>query len=384
MSSLSCSRPNPADVRARNRIDMAKRAQRTTPLAPPTVLDLFSGLGGLTAGLRDVGFNVVAAAEVDADSIKTYEANHPDVRVLGDVQSLTGAMILAETGLKSIDVVVGCPPCQGFSRLTEKHRRDDPRNPLVLHFLRLVLELRPTVCMMENLPGLLSRGTLLFKELTEGLVEAGYIVKHDILELADYGVPQFRKRLVLIAGLGFEISLPRPTHRGPKGWVTVRRAIGRLPPPPLRSEVKAGTGKLLLPWHFTRDVAPIVRRRLAHAAAHGGGCQTLPETLRLDCHRKRPDGFHDVYAVLDWDDPSNTITSGCTNASKGRFGHPAASRPLTPREAAMLQTLGARYRLCGSGVESVARQIGNALPRRFARVAGRRILRSLAEKQAKG
>jgi DNA (cytosine-5)-methyltransferase 1 len=356
---------------------------RTNRADRPTVVDLFSGLGGLTAGLRDVGFNVVGASEVDRDSIETYRANHPDVRLLGDVRALTGPRVLAETGVSSIDVVVGCPPCQGFSRLTERHGSNDSRNSLVLHFLRLVLELRPSVCMMENVPGLLTRGAVLFRQLREGLEAAGYRLNYDVLELADYGVPQFRKRLVLMAGLGFDVGLPRATHRGPERWVTVRRAIGRLPPPPLRSEVKKGLAKVTVPWHFTRDIAPLVRERLSHAASTGGGCQQLPDTLRLACHRRRPDGFHDVYAVLDWDAPSSTITSGCTNASKGRFGHPAHPRPLTPREAAMLQTLGRHYCLRGSGVESVASQIGNALPRRFARVAGRQILRALVAGKAR-
>jgi DNA (cytosine-5)-methyltransferase 1 len=344
-----------------------------------TVVDLFSGLGGLTAGLRDVGFKVVAGAEVDSDSVESYQANHPGVTVLGDVRTLTGAGILKETKLTSIDVVVGCPPCQGFSRLTEKNRQDDPRNSLVLHFRRLVLELRPNVCMMENVPGLLTRGAPLFRQLHKDLLDAGYIVNYGVLELADYGVPQFRKRLVLMAGLGFGVPLPRPTHFNPERWVSVRRAIGGLPPPPLRSEVKAGTRRPPLPWHVARDLAPIARQRLSYAAANGGGCQEFPSELRLDCHRKSPDGFHDVYSVLDWDFPSGTITSGCTNASKGRFGHPSEPRPLTPREAAMLQTLGRTYKLCGTGVESVARQIGNALPRRFARVAGRQIRNTLIE-----
>jgi DNA (cytosine-5)-methyltransferase 1 len=353
---------------------------RSTDTAPLTVLDLFSGLGGLSAGLRDVGFHIVAAAEIDPDSVETYSANHPDVPILGDVKNLTGADILLRTGLASVDAVVGCPPCQGFSRLTEKHRRNDPRNPLVLHFMRLVLELRPKVCMMENVPGLLTRGAPLFRELTESLTAAGYVVNHDILELAEYGVPQFRKRLVLMAGLGFEIPLPKPTHPGPDRWRTVRDAIGGLPCPPTRNEVKAGFGRAQLPWHVARDVTDVVRARLNHAATHGGGCQTLPESLRLDCHRRRPNGFYDVYGVLDWNLPSSTITSGCTNASKGRFGHPLEPRPLTPREAAILQTLGRRYKLRGSGVESVSRQIGNALPRRFARVAGRQIMKALAAK----
>lgn len=340
----------------------------------PVAIDLFSGAGGLTAGLKDVGIRVAGASEIDPDSIATYRANHPDVVLFGDVRRLTGERILTELGLEHVDLVVGCPPCQGFSRLTEKHHRSDPRNELVLHFLRLVSELKPTACMMENVPGLISRGASLFRALVEGLHEAGYIVKHDVLELADYGVPQFRRRLVLLAGRGFEIPIPKPTHAG--RWRTVKQAIGRLPSPPSRRDVLSGASRPKLSWHFKRDASERVVQRLLHAATTGGNRATLPARLRLRCHEKRPDGFHDVYGILSWDEPCVTITSGCTNASKGRFGHPREPRPLTAREAAIIQTLGRNYKLCGRGVDSVAMQIGNALPRRFARVAGRHILKT--------
>ena len=140
---------------------------------------------------------------------------------------------------------------------------------------------------MENVPGLLTRGAALFRELTEGLEAAGYVISYGVLDLADFGVPQFRKRLVLMAGHGFEIPLPRPTHRGPERWRTVRDTIGGLLSPPTRREVRLGISRASLSWHVSRNVAEIVRARLTHVAAHGGGCQSLPESLRLDCHRRR-------------------------------------------------------------------------------------------------
>jgi DNA (cytosine-5)-methyltransferase 1 len=341
-----------------------------------TFVDLFAGMGGLSAGLRDAGLRALAAVEVDPDAQETYQANHPGVPVFGDIRGVTAELLLAEADVNAVDVVVGCPPCQGFTRLTEGRERDDPRNVLVLEFLRLVKELRPTICMMENVPGLITRGQWLFERLVGGLKRAGYVVTYDVLELANYGVPQLRKRLVLMAGLGHPIALPRPTHHGPKQWRTVRDAIGRLPRAPSRSEVLAGA-KPAVPWHISRDSSMVVQQRLAHALKHGGSRRTLPSALRLGCHERYVGGFNDVYGVLDWDAPSRTITSGCTNASKGRFGHPSEPRPLTPREAAMLQTLGRKYKLKGVGFESISQQIGNALPRRFAKVAGRHILREL-------
>src|SRR5688500_5818305 len=121
-------------MRRVRRSDGDGKATERALLSPLTAIDLFAGAGGLTAGLRDAGINVVAAAEIDPDSIATYRANHPHVRMFGDVRRLSGRSLLRSLGVSSIDLVVGCPPCQGFSRLTEKHQRSDPRNQLVMHF----------------------------------------------------------------------------------------------------------------------------------------------------------------------------------------------------------------------------------------------------------
>lgn len=241
--------------------------------------------------------------------------------------------------------------------------------------------------MMENVPGLLTRGKRYFRELEKGLKAAGYKVTYEVVELADYGVPQFRKRLVLLAALSGRIEIPKATHRDPADskssarqvWKTVRKAISTLPAPPLRSEVRARTASRRYKWHYARDLSSLVHRRLRHTIANGKDRTTLPPSLQLKCHKKQPDGHYDVYGVIDWDSPSPTITSGCTNASKGRFGHPTAPRPLTATEAALLQTFPRSYKFKGKGVESVARQIGNALPRRFAKVVGKAVIRQLSE-----
>jgi DNA (cytosine-5)-methyltransferase 1 len=192
--------------------------------------------------------------------------------------------------------------------------------------------------------------------------------------------------LVLLAARDSVLEIPAASHRDPtrKGrsgqrhWKTVLDAIGDLPQAPLRSKVRKGLAKAPYKWHFSRDVAPIVRRRLKHARKKGLLRTSLPPSLSLPCHERRPDGYFDVYGVIDWKRPSPTITSGCTNASKGRFGHPSEPRPLTATEAAALQTFPLSYKFSGSGLESVAKQIGNALPRRFAKVMGRAIIKRLA------
>jgi DNA (cytosine-5)-methyltransferase 1 len=362
-----------------------------------TAVDLFAGCGGLTSGLRAAGFKVVAAIEQDADAAQTYRANNPQVNLYEkDIRQVTAAEVrrtLALSKGETLDLLAGCPPCQGFTRLTESSGRRDRRNALVREFLRFVRVLRPKVCMLENVPGLLrtQKGKRYFRELKSGLRKCGYHISYDVVELADYGVPQFRKRLVLIAARREAISIPRPTHRDParpsdshtQPWKTVRDAIGKMPKPPLRSSVRSGRAVPRYEWHYARNVAPLVKRRLEHALKNGRRRSALPKALRLKCHERRPDGYFDVYGVIDWDKPSPTITSGCTNASKGCFGHPRDARPLTAIEAARMQTFLLSHKFKGAGLESVARQIGNALPRRFAKVVGAAIATRLAADELK-
>jgi DNA (cytosine-5)-methyltransferase 1 len=357
----------------------------------PIAIDLFAGCGGLTAGLRAAGFRVVAAVEKDPDAAESYVANHPDVFLLDedirkvDPQALWDALELPEK--QRLDLIAGCPPCQGFTRLTENSRRRDRRNGLVRDYLRFVEVLRPRACMLENVPGLARtrKGRRYFNELLSGLRDLGYLVTHKVVELADYGVPQFRKRLVLLACEDTELPIPGPTHGNPAAepcrqrWRTVADAIDFLPEPPSRRAVRRGEARPRYSWHYSRDVAPLVTQRLRHALSSGQGRSTLPAFLQLECHKRRPDGYYDVYGAMDWCLPSPTITSGCTNASKGRFGHPGSPRPLTAREAALLQTFPVTYKFKGSGLESVAAQIGNALPRRFAKVIAKAIVTHLRQ-----
>jgi DNA (cytosine-5)-methyltransferase 1 len=359
-----------------------------------TAIDLFAGCGGLTSGLRLAGFEVIAAIEHDPDAASTYKANHPRVKVYEtDIRLVSPKGVLRALKLlrrETVDLIAGCPPCQGFTRLTENRARPDPRNSLVRQFLRFVLAIRPKVCMLENVPGLImsSKGRRYFNEVRRGLERAGYNVSYDVVELADYGVPQFRRRLLLIGARDEAIPIPAPTHHDPtrsrkpgqRPWRTVRDAIGEFPIPPLRSAMRSSGAKRSYEWHYARDVTPLVRRRLEHALRNDGRRTSLPSSLRLSCHERCPDGYYDVYGVMDWDSPSPTITSGCTNASKGRFGHPSNPRPLTAAEAAALQTFPLSYKFKGSGLESVATQIGNALPRRFARAIASSIIRRLSSR----
>ncbi len=333
-------------------------------------VDLFCGGGGLTVGLKRAGFSVVGAVELDPHAASTFQANHPETRLfIQDIRYVRGDDLLALIEAESLDLLSGCPPCQGFTSLTAKYRRDDPRNQLVNEMLRLVEEIRPRAVMMENVPGLAKRGNELFSPMIEKLQDIGYLVDVDILQVADYGVPQFRRRLVLLAGLGFRISLPLPTHSRdgknlPK-WRTVREAIGDFASPLTLSEAKKRGNVPSRDWHIVRDLAPQNMARL-RAAKPGKGWKDIAEELRPPCHRGDYYGFSNVYGRMEWDNVSPTITGGCTTLSKGRFGHPEQDRTISVREAARLQTFPDNYLFDAPFMDRVCDIVGNALPCDFA------------------
>jgi DNA (cytosine-5)-methyltransferase 1 len=346
----------------------------------PTAIEIFAGGGGLAVGLRDAGFRTVAAVEVEPSAVATFKANHPEVRVFQqDVRTIDGAQLLGLAG-GALDVLAACPPCQGFSSLTSKWRKADPRNELVLEVARLAEEMRPRAIMVENVPGLVDKGKILFDELVRRLRDLGYRCTWSVLQVADYGVPQRRRRLVLLAGLGFDISMPAPTHSrtGKSGlpvWRTVREALAGINRPAVTfSEAKALGGPIAVDWHVT--LSPANLERLRHAKP-GAVWKTMPEEVRPPCHRGGYDGFTNVYGRMSWDEPSVTITAGCTTLSKGRFGHPEEDRTISLREAALLQTFPPDYYFDTSIVEHACQIVGNALPCAFAEIVARQVIEQL-------
>ena len=342
-----------------------------------TAIDAFAGGGGLTVGLKRAGFRVAAAVELEPHAFATYKANHPEVSCLKqDIRTVTGAALLKHAGLDQLDLLAGCPPCQGFTSLTAKYReRKDPRNSLVLEMARLAKETRPRAVMMENVPGLTRKGRPLYDKLRERLQDLGYIITAGILQVADYGVPQLRRRFVLLGGLGFRIALPKATHsrdanNGLAARRTVRDAIEDMPEPvPLR-QAKARGNLEESDWHVIRDLSARNLERIKRARA-GKSWEQIPQRLRPPCHRTGYVGFTNVYGRMEWDQPSPTITGGCTTFSKGRFGHPDANRTISVREAALLQTFPADYRLDTPYMEHACNIIGNALPCDFAEAVSR-------------
>lgn len=332
---------------------------RTTKVKQkPTAIDLFCGAGGLTIGLRKAGFRVLGAVDSDLGAVEVYKANHKDVQVWDeDIRGLECGSVKRRLGINrgELGLLAGCPPCQGFSTirtLNGARRVVDPRNDLVTDFFRFVEELRPKAVMMENVPGLADDHR--FKQFVKDMERLGYIGHFDILNAVDYGVPQRRRRLIYIAGLGEMPEFGKPANKKK----TVKEAIGSLP-----TAGHSGDPVHDMPENRTRKVMEIIKR----IPKNGGSRTELPKKYWLECHKKC-NGFKDVYGRMAWNKPSPTITSGCFNPSKGRFLHPTANRAITMREAALLQGFPRRYKFPNTdNKQTIALMIGNALPPEFIR-----------------
>ncbi len=319
----------------------------------PKAIDLFCGCGGLTLGLKQAGFEVIGAIDNDSLAIETYKVNHPEVLVWErDIQGLTVGWVKRKLGLRKgeLDLLAGCPPCQGFSTmrtLNGGYEISDERNDLIFEFLRFVKELAPKAVMMENVPGL--QKDKRFKKLCRKLDDLGYTVNHDVLDAADYGVPQRRRRLILLAGVNGEIGFAQKA----RCERTVLDAIGDLKP-----AGESGNKLHDLSERRSKKIVELIKK----IPKNGGSRMELGRRRQLACHR-RCDGFKDVYGRMAWNKVSPTITSGCTNPSKGRFLHPEENRAITLLEAALLQTFPKSYRFNNeSGKGAVASLIANALP----------------------
>ena len=261
-----------------------------------TAIDLFSGCGGLSRGLKDAGFKVLAAVEIDNKARETYGLNHADVPIVGtDIRNISAAQLLRGCGLKrgQLDLMAGCPPCQGFSTLRARNGRTaapDARNTLIDEFARLALALRPKMVMMENVPALARYEK--FTDFVGRLERDGYQVVTEVLDVSYFGVPQRRKRLILSAS---RVGLPRLAS-AEEVRNTVRSAIGNLK--------KAGdSGDLLHDCPTTRRSVR-VQAMIEAIPKNGGSRHSLPASMRLSCHAKTS-GFNDVYGRMKWDDVRN-------------------------------------------------------------------------------
>lgn len=336
----------------------------------PTFIDLFAGAGGLSIGLEKAGFKLIAATDWDHWSCETLRANHKDIIVEeGDIVEINLEEFRKKLPTSEVDMIVGGPPCQGFSALG-KRLEDDSRNQLWRQFMRFVGFFNPKVFLMENVPELLKSQE--FAEIKSEAEKLGFTVVSKVLHAVDFGVPQKRKRAIII---GSRIGIPKhpePTHysngqltldsNGKKPWRTVRDVFSNLPLEP--------TGEN---WHVGRNPTEKSLKRYK-SIPPGGNRFNLPIELMPDCWIKKKTGSTDVFGRLEWDKPSLTIRTEFFKPEKGRYLHPIADRPITAREAARLQTFPDDYALVGSHV-NIAKQIGNAVPCELATNIGLEIMK---------
>ena len=333
------------------------------------VFDFFSGCGGTSCGFQQAGLDIALGLDIDHDAAQTYQSNFPeaafiekDIRTL-DVSELEPWMVDRHTPI----LFCGCAPCQPFSRQNRQSTRVDARRNLLSEFGRFVEHWLPEYVFIENVPGMqklkgnkgpLSAFKLLLKKL-------GYHFDVKVLPALWFGVPQTRERLVLLACREMSIKLPEHTHGpGKEPFSTVQDWIGGLEP------LVAGQTDAKDPSHRAAALSKLNLARIT-ATPEGGGRKNWPVHLQLDCHKNHV-GHTDVYGRLAWNKPAAGLTTRCISYSNGRFGHPEQSRAISVREAACLQTFPKDFIFCG-GMNSRAKQIGNAVPPLMARSIGRTI-----------
>ncbi len=318
-------------------------------LRKPTVIDLFAGCGGMSVGLKKAGFENLLAVEWDASCCETFKVNISPRILQCAIQEVES--------FPSCDLLVGGPPCQGFSNLGEK-LPNDPRRQLWRHFLRAVRDARPFIFVMENVPPLLKSAE--YGEICREARKLDYEIEGRVLNSADFGIPQLRKRVFLIASRVGRPTFPKATHRNPDilpkfdtrnlpYWRTVKDAIGDLPPMPTGGN-----------WHIGRNPTPLSLRRYRCIPA-GGNRWDLPVEIMPPCWKRKTKGGTDLFGRLWWNHPSVTIRTEFYKPEKGRYLHPEEDRPITHREAARLQGFDDEFQFRGTKIE-VGIQIGNAVP----------------------
>lgn len=336
-------------------------------------VDLFCGAGGLTHGLEREGIRVVAGIDLDPACRFTYEANNRARFLERDISQIQVEELKELFGDAELTILAGCAPCQPFSTYAQRYELDskDGKWGLLYEFARLAEGASPDIITMENVPTVAKHGV--FNDFVDALERIGYKVWSGVVDSAGYGVPQMRRRMVLLASKHGEIKMIDPTHSKPK---TVRQAIGRLRP--LAAGESAPKDKL----HVSSTLSAKNLQRIK-ASWPGGTWRDWPKHLVADCHKaKSGQTYGGVYGRMEWDKPAPTMTTQCYGFGNGRFGHPSQDRAISLREAALLQSFPRDYVFVpdGGGVhfKSLGRLIGNAVPVELGRAIGRSITSHLA------
>lgn len=340
------------------------------------VVDLFCGIGGLSYGMKCKGFNIKAGYDLDESCKYAYEFNNDAIFNYQDIKTVTAEQINRNYSAKCIKVLAGCAPCQPFSSYAFKNKKKDPNKyDLLYEFGRLIREVKPHIVTMENVTQILSfKEKPVLQDFIQTLEECGYNVNVKKVFCPDYGIPQTRKRIVLLASrLGY-IELIPATHNK-KTYLTVRDVIGSLP------AIAAGETDKHDPLHRAKALTPINIKRIKHTP-YGGSWKDWPEELLLNCHKKEGGKtFGSVYGRMIWDAPSPTITTQCTGLGNGRFGHPEQDRAISIREAALLQTFPKEYKFFHDekniAITKASRYVGNAVPPKLGEIIAESIIKHL-------
>jgi len=327
-------------------------------------VDLFCGVGGLTAGLIQSGIVVKAGYDIAEECRFAYEYNNKATFVHKDVAEVTASEVSSWYSNGCIRLLAGCAPCQPFSTYNKgKDTTKDKKWPLLYHFARLIKEVQPELVTMENVPEVIKHKV--YEDFIEELENLGYVVTAQEVACVQYGIPQTRRRHVVLASKLGKVELIKPTHNKP---ITVKEVIYDL------EHLKAGQKSNFDPLHVVSKLSEINLKRIK-ASKPGGTWRDWPEELRAECHKKESGKFYSaVYGRMHWDQPAPTITTLCFGFGNGRFGHPEQDRAISLREAAIFQTFPLNYQFTPNNqpviFQKVGRMIGNAVPVKLGEVVG--------------
>lgn len=330
-------------------------------------IDFFCGAGGLTQGLKDAGIMVRAGIDNNDDYKETYKKNNKGVEFIPkDIRDLKEEEIRGHlSGQDNYTLFCGCAPCQPFSQHFKKDGSEDDERKFALHvFADIVDVIEPDFVFSENVPGIEDKYSgEVWNYFIQTLEDNDYYHSFNPVDAKDYGVPQRRKRMILLASKHDKTALPGKTHSN-DSYKTVRDAISDYP------SIKAGEEDESYPNHKSAGLSELNKKRMRNTPKDGGSRKDWPKDLWLDCHKKDGVGYADVYGRMKWDEPSPTLTCKCYSISNGRFGHPEQNRAISLREAAKLQTFPDDYEFYGGSNYSIGSQIGNAVPPKLAEKIG--------------
>lgn len=345
----------------------------------PAAVDLFCGAGGLSYGMQKAGITICGGIDIDVACKHPFEENVKAEFYEYDISDLTSDFVDSLFTEGQARILAGCAPCQPFSTYARGSKAQNPQWQLLDKFGEIVGELQPEVVTMENVPRLAKHSV--FNDFLSVLASGGYCYNYYNVRCAEYGVPQSRVRLVLLASKLGEIELVSPTHVEEQ-FVTVKDSIQAL------GRIEAGDTSEADPLHKSSGLSPRNLERIRNSTP-GGTWRDWDDDLRAACHsRESGRTYPSVYGRMQWDQPAPTITTQFHGFGNGRFGHPAQDRAISLREGALLQTFPEDYSFVPDGdtvhIAPVARLIGNAVPVKLGEAIGRSIIAHLEDVDDRG